>query len=82
MSMITINITLKIDASALRELHRLAAEEGTSVTAMLSASSVQIVHERKSKSYEQSRRRALARLRKGMNFNWTRPRNRGELYDR
>lgn len=57
------NITLKLDASLLREIRILAAEEGTSISALLAARLEQIVRERK--SYDRSRRRALARLREG-----------------
>src|SRR6266496_3628342 len=74
------NITLKLDASLLREIRILAAEEGTSISAMLAARLEQIVRERK--SYDRSRRRALARLREGMNLGWTPPHSRDELYER
>jgi hypothetical protein len=74
------NITLKLDASLLREIRILAAEEGTSISAMLAARLEQIVRERK--SYDRSRRRALARLRDGMKLDWTPPRSRDELYQR
>jgi hypothetical protein len=74
------NITLKLDASLLREMRILAAEEGTSISAMLSARLEQIVSERK--GYERSRRRALARLRDGMHLGWSPPRSRDELYER
>ena len=75
-----INITLKLDTSLLRELRVLAAEEGTSVSALLAARLEQMVRE--GKSYDHSRRRALARLRKGMNLGWTPPRSRDEVYER
>ena len=42
------NITLKLDAALLREVRILAAEEGTSISAMLAARLEQIVRERKS----------------------------------
>jgi hypothetical protein len=74
------NITLKLDAALLREIRILAAEEGTSISAMLAARLEQIVRERK--SYDRSRRRALARLRDGMNLGWTPPRSRDELHER
>jgi hypothetical protein len=74
------NITLKLDASLLREIRILAAEEGTSISALLAARLEQIVRERK--SYDRSRRRALARLREGMKLGWTPPRSRDELYQR
>jgi uncharacterized protein DUF6364 len=74
------NITLKLDASLVRQIRILAAEEGTSVSALLATSLEQIVRERESKSYDRSRRRALARLRVEMNLGWTPPRSRDELY--
>ncbi len=74
------NITLKLDADLLREIRILAAEEGTSISAMLAERLEQIVRERK--SYDRARRRALARLREGMNLGWIPPRSRDELYDR
>jgi hypothetical protein len=74
------NITLKLDVSLLREIRVLAAEEGTSISAMLAARLEQIVRERK--NYDRSRRRALARLREGLNLGWSRPRSRDELHER
>jgi hypothetical protein len=74
------NITLKLDASLLREIRVLAAEEGTSISAMLAARLEQILRERK--RYDRSRRRALARLSEGMSLGWTPPRTRDELYQR
>jgi len=76
------NITLKLDAALLREIRILAAEKGTSVSALLAAHLEQILSERKSRTYDRSRRRALARLREGMNLGWTPPRSRDELYER
>jgi len=72
------NITLKLEAALLREIRILAAEEGTSISALLAARLEQLVRERK--SYDRSRRRALARLRVGMKLGWTPPRSRDELY--
>jgi hypothetical protein len=74
------NVTLKLDAALLREIRVLAAEEGTSISAMLAARLEQIVRERK--SYDRSRRRALARLREGMSLGWTPPQSRDDLYQR
>lgn len=74
------NITLKLDAALLREVRILAAEEGTSISAMLAARLEQLLRERK--SYDRSRRRALARLREGMSLGWTPPPSRDELYER
>ncbi len=74
------NITLKINTDLLREAKILAAEDGTSISAMLSGQLERIVRERK--TYERARRRALVRLREGMNLQWTPPRSRDELHER
>ena len=74
------NITLKLDAALLREVRVLAAEEGTSISALLAARLEQIVRERK--TYERARKRALARLREGLDLRWTPPRSRDELHER
>jgi hypothetical protein len=74
------NVTLKLDVALLREIRILAAEEGTSIGALLAARLEQIVRERK--SYDRSRRSALARLREGMTLGWTPPGSRDELYER
>ena len=58
------NITLKLDSALLREIRVMAAEEGTSISALLAARLEQIVRERK--TYERARKRALARLREGL----------------
>jgi hypothetical protein len=74
------NITLSVDAELLRDARVLAAQEGTSVSAMLAARLAEIVRERK--GYARARRRALARLRKGFDLGWTPPRSRDELHER
>jgi hypothetical protein len=73
------NITLKLDAALLREIRSLAAKEGISISAMLTARLEQVVRERK--NYDGSRRRALARLHDGMSLGWTPPGSRDELYE-
>lgn len=74
------NITLKLDTALLREIRILAAEEGTSISALLAARLEQIVRERK--AYDRARKRALARLREGIDLRWTPPRSRDELHER
>jgi Family of unknown function (DUF6364) len=74
------NITLKIEADLLREARVIAAEEGTSISAMLANRLEQTVRERR--GYQHARRRALARLRKGFDLRWTPPRSRDELHER
>jgi hypothetical protein len=74
------NITLKLDAALLREVRILAAEEGTSISALLAARLENLVRERK--AYDRSRRRALQRLREGFDLGWKPPASRDELHER
>jgi hypothetical protein len=74
------NITLKLDADLLREVRILAAEEGTSISALLAARLQKMVEERR--AYDRAKRRALARLREGFDLHFKRPRSRDELHER
>ena len=74
------NITLKLDAELLREVRVIAAEQGTSISSLLGKRLEELVEERK--GYNQARRRALARLRAGINGSWKKPRSRDELHER
>jgi hypothetical protein len=74
------NITLKLETRLIREARILAAEEGTSISALLATRLEQIVNERK--TYDRARKRALARLREGLDLNWRPPRSRDELHER
>lgn len=74
------NITLKLDSELLREAKMLAAEDGTSISALLGTRLAELVRERK--AYDRAKKRALARLREGMDLHWTPPRSRDELHER
>ena len=74
------NVTLKIEADLLQEARVLAAEEGSSISALLAVRLEQAVRERK--GYDQARRSAVARLRSGFDLRWTPTRSRGELHER
>lgn len=74
------NITLKIDAELLREARVLAAEEGRSVSALMSDRLETLVRDRK--AFDKARRRALSRLRIGFDLRWTPPKSRNELHER
>ena len=74
------NVTLKIETELLREARVLAAEAGSSISALLASKLEQVVRERK--GHQQARRRAVARLRKGFDLGWTPPRSRDELHER
>jgi len=74
------NITLKLDTDLLKEARVLAAEEGRSISALLTDRLETLVRERK--VYDRARRRALARLRDGLDLGWTPPSSRDELHER
>ncbi len=74
------NVTLKLDADLLREARVLAAEEGRSLSALLTDCLEALIRERK--AFDRARRRALERLRAGMGLRWTPPRSRDELHER
>jgi predicted transcriptional regulator len=74
------NITLKLDGDLLRKAKILAAEQDTSVSALLAQQLEKIVRERE--GYEQAKRRALARLKRGYNLGYKPPKSRDEFYER
>jgi CRISPR/Cas system-associated protein Csm6 len=74
------NLTLKVDSDLIREARILAAEQGTSVSALLAARLQEMVQERK--TYDRARRRALARLREGLDLHWTPPHSRDQVHER
>jgi hypothetical protein len=74
------NITLKVDAALLREARVIAAEQGRSVSAFLTDRLEHLIRERK--AFEKARRRALSRLRHGLDLRWTPPRSRDDLHER
>jgi hypothetical protein len=74
------NITLKVEEDLLREARILAAEDGSSVSALLATQLEQLVRERK--GYDQACRSAVARLRSGFDLHWTPTRQRSELHER
>ena len=55
------NITLKLDADLLREARVIAAEEGRSVSGLLTDRLESLIRERK--AFDRARRRALASIR-------------------
>jgi hypothetical protein len=75
-----INITIQMETTLLRKVQELADEQGVSVSALLATRLEQIVRQRK--TYDRARKRALARLRKGLDLQWTRPGSRVELHER
>lgn len=73
------NVTLKLVTDLLGEARVVAAEEGRSISALLTDRLETIVRERK--AFDKARRRALALLRKGLDLQWT-PQSRDELHER
>ena len=76
----TANITLKLDADLIREARALAAAEGRSVSALVADRLETLVRE--SNAFAHAERRALARLRDGLDLRWTSPRSRDDLHER
>jgi hypothetical protein len=74
------NITLKLDSVLLRDIRILAAEKGTSINALLAGYVAQIVGDRR--SYERARKRALTRLRQGLDLGWKPFHSRDQLHER
>jgi len=74
------NVTLKLDAELLKEARVVAAEEGQSISALITERLESMVRERK--AFEKARRRALARLSRGLDLGWTPPNSRDELHER
>jgi hypothetical protein len=74
------NVTLKLDADLIREARVLAAEEGRSISALLTDRLEALIRERK--TFDKARRRALARLRDGLDLQWTPAKSRDEIHER
>lgn len=74
------NITLKLPVDLIREARVMAAEQGTSISALMAERLEALVRERR--GYEAARRRAVARLRAGLALHWTPPASRDELHER
>jgi hypothetical protein len=74
------NITLRMDGQLIREAKILAARRGTSVSGMLAKQLEELV--RRDKAYEEARKRAVRRIRKGFDLGWKAVRDRQELHER
>ena len=73
------NITLSIDEELLREAKVLAASKDTSVTGLLT--DLLENHVRENTAYDQAMTRALERLERGFELNFT-PGSRDDLHER
>jgi hypothetical protein len=73
-------LTISLDDDLLREAKVLAARRGTSVSRLLADRLEDMVRE--DGTYERARRRAVARLREGLDLRWSPPRSRQDLHER
>ena len=73
-------VTLSLEADLLREVRSVAADEGRSISALLIEHLQAIVRERK--AFDRARRRALRRLRVGLDLQWTPQQSRDPLHER
>ena len=71
-------ITLKLDASLMLEAKLLAAEQASSISALLTTTLEELVSQRR--NYEAARKRALARLKHGYDLGFTPAESRDELH--
>ena len=74
------NITLRLDRDLLREVRILAAEEDTSISALVSDRMRQAINHKKLRST--AKMKSLARMQKGYDLGFTSPASREELYER
>lgn len=74
------NITLKLDTDLLRAVKVVAAERGTSVSALLAEKLAELTT--KDGEYEKAMKRATARMENGAFGGWQKPKSRDELYER
>jgi hypothetical protein len=74
------SITVSLDTRLLRVARAIAASQDRSLSAFLTDLLASIVIERR--PFERARRRAVARLRKGLDLHWAPPKFRQETHDR
>jgi hypothetical protein len=74
------HVTFIVDADLLREARILAAEQGRSLSALLTDWLDARVRQRK--GFDGARRRALKRLGVGLALDWSPPPSRADLYER
>jgi predicted transcriptional regulator len=74
------NITLKLDADLLKAVKVLAAQRGTSISALLTSKLEEEV--KQNDEYEKAMKRSIARMKEGWNLGWQKPKSRDELHER
>jgi predicted transcriptional regulator len=78
-TMTKVNITIKLDKDLLRRIRVLAAEKGTSVSALIATRFEEEVSQRE--RYEAAKKSAIARMKEGWDLGG-KPFSRDELYKR
>jgi hypothetical protein len=73
-------ITLSLDKELLGHAKTIAVQQGISLDALMTEQLQKLVA--KETDYARARKRALARLKRGMNLNWSPPASRDEIYER
>jgi predicted transcriptional regulator len=74
------NITLKLDTDLLKAVKVLAAQRGTSISALLTSKLEEEV--KQNDEYEKAMKRSIARMKEGWNLGWQKPKSRDELHER
>lgn len=74
------NITLKLDADLLKAVKVLAAQRGTSISALLTSKLEEEV--KQNDEYEKAMKRSIAIMHEGWNLGWKKPKSRDELHER
>ena len=75
-----INVTVRLDIDLVQEARVLATTEGRSLSALLTERLKTMIRE--GKAFDRARRRGLARLREGLDLQWTPPKSRDKLHER
>jgi Family of unknown function (DUF6364) len=74
------NITLKLDADLLKAVKVLAAQRGTSISALLTSKLEEEM--KRNDEYEKAMNRSMVIMREGWNLGWQRPKSRDQLHER
>ncbi len=76
----TTKILLEMDTAVVKAAHSLAAQQGLSLDQLLGHALRSLVE--KKSEYDAAKARALTRLERGSDLNWTPPTSRDELHAR
>jgi len=74
------NLTIKLDSDLVRPVKVVAAQQGSSISALVAEKLRELVNE--GDGYERAKRRAIARMKVGWALGWQKPKSRDELHER